>query len=113
MLAGLSIFVAPQLLDTVARYGTTATGLYAAAAVRVGIGLLVLKVASMSRAPRTLRVAGGILVLAGIATAFMSVELARSLADWFLALGPTVIRLCAVVVLTAGASFAYAVTPRP
>jgi len=80
----------------------TPTGLYLVAALRIGIGLVLLAAASASRTPNALRVVGGVILLAGIATAFMRVGYARAALDWFTAQGPSFIRMPFLVVIAVG-----------
>ena len=55
VVVGLVGVFAPDRLMTVGRYVVTPVGLYAIAALRVGIGLVLMLVAPVSRAPKTLR----------------------------------------------------------
>jgi len=81
----------------------TPTGLYAAAALRMIVGIVLVAAASSSRMPNTLRVTGGIIALAGLATAFVSVDRVRAVLDWLAAQGPTFVRLPFIIVTAIGA----------
>ncbi len=90
----------------------TPVGLYVVAVVRVAIGLLLIRVAPASRTPRTLRVLGVIVVVAGLLTPLIGAR-ARAILDWWAALGPAYLRLPAVIALAFGAFVIYAVAGSP
>ena len=69
----------PDSLITIGRYVATPVGLYVIAAIRVAIGLVLMLVAPTSRVPRTLRVVGAIVVVAGLATPLFGVERTRAI----------------------------------
>jgi hypothetical protein len=72
----------PDSLMTIGRYVVTPVGLYAIAALRVGIGLVLMLVAPISRVPRTLRVLGAAVRVEGLATPLFGVERTRAILDW-------------------------------
>jgi hypothetical protein len=117
-IAILMIFLAltgvfwPEGLARVGHYSFTRTGLYVVAIIRLVIGLVFFLAAPASRAPRTLRVIGVIVCIAGVATALLTVERAQALLDWWSAHGLGFIRVAAVVVLGVGSFIAYATAPR-
>jgi hypothetical protein len=111
-LIGLTGVVSPETLASLGRHALTPTGLLIVAAVRIGIGIILLLVASASRAPRTLRVFGIIVIIAGVATPFFGVEHSRRVMDWWLAQGFVWARLHAGIALVLGGFLAYAVAPR-
>jgi hypothetical protein len=78
---------------------------------RVAIGLLLLTVASASRAPKTLRVVGAFAVIAGISTPFLGVARVQAIMDWFSQEGSGFLRLLAILALTVGGLVAYACAP--
>jgi hypothetical protein len=80
----------------------TATGLHVAAALRIIVGIVLVAAASSSRMPNTLRITGGIIILTGLATAFIGVDRARAVLDWLAAQGPAFIRLPFIVVMAIG-----------
>ena len=110
-LVGITGMAAPQFLFLLATYGVTPAGLYVAAVLRVCIGLLLLGVARVSRAPKALRVFGVLLVMAGVATALLGVRRANDLLVWWFGLGSPVHRLSGAVALVAGVLLFYAVAP--
>jgi hypothetical protein len=103
--------LAPSGLVWIARHSITPVDLYVIAAIRVSFGVLLLSVASASRAPRTLRVFAFIPLLAGIATPFVGVERAPAIIEWWSHQGSAVVRLTAVLLLALGGFFAYACAP--
>ena len=106
---GMAGVMAPDSLVTVGRYVITPVGLYAVAALRVGIGLVLMLVAPISRAPKTLRAIGAVVLVAGLATPSFGVERARAVLDWEVSQGTALIRIGAALVLTIGAFLAFAV----
>jgi hypothetical protein len=78
VIIGTEGIVSPDSLTTVRRlYFATPVGLYAAGALRVGMGLVLILAASSSRGPRTLRALGAIVCLQGIAAAVFGVDRAQ------------------------------------
>ena len=69
MAVGAVGVVAPSGLVWVAEHSVTSGAFYVIATARVAFGLVLISVASVSRAPRTLRVLGYLILIAGIATA--------------------------------------------
>jgi hypothetical protein len=102
--------VAPDRLMSVARYVVTPVGLYAIAALRVGIGVVLMLVAPISRAPKTLRVFGAFVLIAGLATPLFGVERARAIVDWEATQGTALVRIGAGLALVIGGLIAFAVT---
>ena len=98
-LIGLTGVFAPDRLMTISQYSVTPVWIYLAAALRIGIGLVLARVAPVSRAPKTLRIFGVIAVIAGVTT----------LLEWWSAQGPAFIRLWAGLPLVLGGFIAYAI----
>jgi hypothetical protein len=106
--------LAPSGLVWIAHHFVTSGAFYAVAAVRVAFGLVLISVASASRAPKALRVLGYIVLISGIATALMGLvgmERARAIIEWWLQQGSGVIRLTGILVLALGGFVAYACAP--
>jgi hypothetical protein len=104
----------PSSLVWIARHVVTPGGFYIIATVRVAFGLVLISVASVSRAPKTLRVLGYIILIAGITAALMgllAIERARTITEWWLHQGSGAVRLTGVYVLTIGGFIAYACAP--
>jgi len=110
LVVGLIGVVAPAALLRVADYATTPIGLYAAAAIRIGIGIVLILVAPSTRAPKLIRVFGGIAIAAGVITAVLGVDRARAIVTWETAQGTTLIRLSAVLAVVFGGYLVFAVT---
>lgn len=110
-LIGLTGVVAPDRLMAIAQYTVTPVGIYVAAALRIGIGLLLARVARFSRAPKTLRILGVIAVIGGVATLFLGTERAQAILEWSSAQGDAFVRLGAGLALVLGGFIAYAVAP--
>ena len=105
--------VYPEVLVGLVRvFLETPTGLYAAAGIRIVSGVALIFAAPPSRAPRTLRVLGAIVIVAGLRLPVVGVEGLRSRVEWFSALDPGFLRIYAVFVLGLSALLAYALVPR-
>ena len=115
----IGAFGAVGLLDPsgtvwLARQFVTHGHFHAIAAVRIAFGLVLISVSSTSRAPKTLRVLGGVLVILGIAAAcagLAGIERARAAIAWWTQQSPIVLRLTAVVLLALGAFVTFACAP--
>jgi len=83
-------------------------------AIRIAFGLILFSVASASRAPRTLRVLGAVVLIAGISTiltAFLAMPSARNMIESWTHQGNTLCRLSGIVILALGSFIAYACAP--
>jgi hypothetical protein len=112
---GAAGIIAPSCLAWIAEHFVSSGAFYIIATVRVAFGLVLISVATVSRAPRALRVLGYLIVIAGITTALMglaAIERARAIIDWWLQQGSGVVRLTGVVVLTLGGFVAWACSAR-
>ncbi|MGZ8843975.1 MAG: hypothetical protein ACXW18_09960 [Pyrinomonadaceae bacterium] len=112
ILLGVTGLVAPHLFFSAAEYTATPGGLYAVAAIRLAIGIILLFAAKGSRFPRTLRVFGVLALIGGIATLFLGTGRAREIADWAIANGTIVIRAFGLFAIAVGSFIAYAVNTR-
>jgi hypothetical protein len=108
-LIGLIGIVAPDRLVTMGAYFVTPVGIYAAAVLRIVIGLVLAWVAPVSRTPKTLRIFGVLAVIVGVTTLFLGTEHARAILEWWLAQGPAFIRLWAALPLVVGGFLVYVV----
>jgi hypothetical protein len=100
-------FATPGLRLSLERSVITPTGLYAIAALRIAIGLVFVLAAPASRAPRTLRVLGLIVIIVGLTTPWFGVARARAVLDWFASAGPLLMRLDASVGMALGSLLLY------
>jgi hypothetical protein len=108
---GVVGILAPSGVVWITQHFVTSGAFYVVATVRVAFGLALISVASTSRAPKTLRVLGCVIVIAGIATALtglLGIGRARAIIEWWLEQGPGVVRLTGVLVLALGGFVAYA-----
>jgi sugar phosphate permease len=111
IIVGIAGLVSPDSVTTVRRlYFATPLGLYAAAAVRVAMGIAVILCASVSRAPKTLRALGAVVCLQGLAATLLGPERARTILEWESIQGPAILRAGAAVALATGGFLAFAVT---
>jgi cell division protein FtsW (lipid II flippase) len=94
-------------------YFATPSRFYAAGAVRIAMGLVVILAASRSRRPRTLRALGAVMCLQAISATVLGIERARAVMEWEAMQGDALLRAGAVVALAAGGFIAFAVAKRP
>ena len=114
ILAGAISFAAPDLRLSLERSVMTPAGLYAIAGLRIAIGLVFVLAARASRAPRTLRVLGLIVIIAGLSTPWFGVARARAVVNWLANTGPWLMRLFALIGMALGGLLIYAFrTPTP
>ena len=99
----------PRGLLLAASHFATPGGLYIAAGLRVGIGLVLLLAARGSLTPNLLRVLGVLAFVGGLATPLVGVERVRAILDWCSHQGPIILRLGAAFALALGSFIAYAV----
>jgi hypothetical protein len=109
---GLTGVLWPEGLMQVATYSFSRGGLYVVAGARVILGGLLFFAASATRTPKTVRVIGLVVLIAGIATALISPERADLMKDWLLARGPDTLRIAACFPLAAGIFFAWTTLSR-
>ena len=102
ILLGLAGVLWPEGLMQLAVYSFTRSGIYVAAAVRILLGALLFFSAKATRTPKTIRVVGLIILVAGIATALIPADRAQSMKDWWLAHGPDTVRIVACFPLVVG-----------
>lgn len=107
ILVGAIGFAAPDLRLSLLRLLMTPAGLYAITAVRIAAGLVLVFLAPASRAPRTLRVLGVLVIVAGLMTPWFGIARSRAVLSWF-AGAPSMMRLDAVVAIAAGGFLVYA-----
>ena len=108
---GIVGLVSPESGTAVRRlYFATPVGLYAAAAVRVAMGLVVILCAPASRAPKILRVLGALMCLQGLAATLFGPDRARAILEWESMQGAAVLRAGAAVAIAGWGFIAFAVT---
>jgi hypothetical protein len=102
VLFGLTGVLWPEGVTQVAKYSVNSTGLYVVAAVRIILGALLFIGARATRMPKTLRVIGILIFLAGVSMLFMSVQRVQAIVDALLAHGAEFFRVAACLPLIAG-----------
>ena len=108
---GIVGLVSPDSGTTVRRlYFATPVGLYAAGAVRLAMGLVVILCAPASRAPKTLRALGAVMCMQALAATLLGPGRARAVLEWEAMQGTALLRVGAAVALAAGCFVAFAVT---
>jgi hypothetical protein len=113
MAVGMVGVFTPDSLLAVGRYVVTPGGLYAVAALRIGIGLVLMLAARITRAPRTFRALGAFVIVAGLATPLFGVERSRAILDWEATHGTALIRVGAGLGVILGGFIAFAVATGP
>jgi len=108
---GLVGLINPPTILAVGQAVATPAGLYVVAALRIGIGLVLLLAASASRMPRTLRIGGVVVMLAGVATPIFGVDRSHAVLDWMSGQGSALIRGDAIVAMAVGVFIIYAIGP--
>jgi len=103
---------APSALFEVARSLQSPSALYVLAALRVALGAILIWAAPDSRAPRTLRIVGVLIIVAGVATPFFGVERSRAVFDWWSTQGTFFARAWPSTAVIFGLFVAYAALPR-
>ncbi|MGH7590624.1 MAG: hypothetical protein ACREOE_00175 [Gemmatimonadales bacterium] len=114
MVLGAGGIVHPSGLVSLTGHFRTSGAFYAVAVGRIAVGLAMVRAAPGSRLPGALRVAGYLVVVAGVASALIglvAVERADALIQWWAGLGLGVVRFTGVVMIGVGAFIAYASVP--
>ena len=106
---GVTGLFMPDTLLSLVSVVLTPNGLYAMGALRVGIGLVLMLVARVSRAPKTLRTLGAVVFVAGLATPFFGVDRARAIFDQATQTS-ALIRIAAALAVLGGGFIGFAVT---
>jgi len=113
MILGAIGLFAPQRLFALAQFATTPTGVYVLAGFRLGVGLILLGVASRSRFPTILRVLGLLVIVGAFATLALGSDRARMIVDWISNQGTLLLRGLGVFALALGSFLTYALAGRP
>ena len=103
--------VSPMRLLNIVRHFQSPAGIYAAAALRIILGLALFFAAPTSRAPGIVRIVGIITLVVGLITPLFGLERFRRLLHWWSARGPAFMRIWAGFALAFGLLLAYAVKP--
>lgn len=79
---GVAAAVAPDTVIASSRYMVSPVGIYAAAALRSGMGVALLLVARRSQARTILRIMGVALLIAGLTMPILGVDSAKARIEW-------------------------------
>ena len=105
--------VSPDSVTAVRRmYFAAPATLYAAAALRVAMGLVVMLAAPASRAPRMMGAMGAVMCLQGLTAIFLGHDRAGAVLEWESVQAAALLRAGAAVALASGIFMAFAVTGR-
>ena len=104
--------IRPEALVGIARHFETPAGLYAAAGLRILLGIALLLAAPTSRAPGVIRVVGAVVLVAGFVTPFFGPERARAIVEWLSSQGSFVMRAWAGFALALGCFLVWALLPK-
>ncbi len=111
---GLTGIIASDDAMTLRRlYFATPGRFYAAGAVRVAMGLVLILAASGSLWPRALRGMGALMCLQALAANLFGIERARAIMEWEATQGNALMRAGALVALASGCVIAFAILKRP
>ena len=114
VLLGSAIGVAaPDQLLPFERSLITPGDLDVIAALRIALGLVFILAARSSHAPRTLRVLGALVIIAGLTTPWFGVGRSLALLDWWAGAGRPLMRLAAAGAMAIGGFLVYAFRPPP
>lgn len=109
VLVGIVGMFAPERLVNFGRDVLTPGGIYAIAAFRIFVGLVLFLFAPASRWPKTLRAFGVIALVGGLVTPLVGADRSRAILEWESAQGTIWIRLGAGLALVLGGFLAFAV----
>ena len=111
---GVIGILAPSDPVWIAQHFVTSGAFYVIATVRIAFGLILISVASASRAPKALRVLGYGILIFGITTAvtgLVAIGRAQGTIEWWLQKGSDLVRFTSVLLLSLGGFVAYACAP--
>ena len=108
---GVIGLIRPETLVGIARHFETPAGLYAAAGLRLVLGIALIVAAPSSRAPAVVRLLGAVMCVAGLATPFFGPERAHAIVNWWSSQGPIVMRAWAGFALALGGFLVWALLP--
>jgi hypothetical protein len=104
---------APNTLMAFMESFIRATGaLFVIAALRVAMGIVLVRAAAASRTPQALRVLGVIILVSGLITPLVGIARAHAILDWWSAQGAAFTRGWSVFALALGGFIVYAVVPQ-
>jgi hypothetical protein len=108
---GIVGVVSPEYGTMVRRgYFATPITLYAAVALRLVMGLVVILAAPSSRAPGTIRALGAVMCLQALTATVLGPDHARAVMEWETMQGAALLRVGAALALAAGGFMVFALT---
>lgn len=111
IIVGIVGLISPDSVTTARRlYFATPVGLYAAGAVRVAMGLVVILSAPASRAPKTLGALGAVMCMQALAATLLGPDRARAVLEWETMQRTALLRVGAAVALATGCFLVFAVS---
>jgi len=113
LVQGLIGLAVPAVFAGIVRFMQTSPAIYAAAAVRVAVGSVLLQAAATSRLPIFLRILGGFILLGGLLTPFVGRQFAEVILGWWSSQGSALVRVFAAISLALGLVTGFAVAPGP
>jgi hypothetical protein len=109
IIVGIVGLVSPEYGTTVRRaYFAAPVTLYAAAALRLIMGLIVIRVAPVSRAPKTILAMGALMFVQGLTATVLGPSHARAVMEWETMQGTALLRVGAAVALATGVFMVFA-----
>jgi hypothetical protein len=103
--------VSPERLMSIVRQFQSQAGLYAAAILRMVLGVALFVAAPASRFPEVIRIVGIIIFVSGFFTPLFGLERFRRIFNWWSTRPPAFQRVWAAFALAFGLFLAYAVAP--
>jgi hypothetical protein len=111
IVVGIVGLISPDRGTTVRRlYFATPVRFYAAGAVRLAMGLVVILSATGSRAPKTLRALGGVMCMQALVATLLGPDRARAVLEWETMQRTALLRVGAAVALASGGFIAFAIS---
>ena len=113
-IAGLGMLgiVAPEAFLRSVAFFQVPPAIYLAAVNRTLIGIVLVRAAPASRAPKVLRVLGFVIAIGGLLTPFIGIWVGNAIIDWWSAWGTGMVRVWGGAGAAFGAFIIYAVAPR-
>jgi hypothetical protein len=109
---GVLGIAAPLVLLELGRSLQSAGAIYVVATLRVALGAILIWAAPDSRTPRTLRIIGVLIIVAGVITLFFDVDRSRAMLDWWSTQSSFFTRAWLTMAVIFGLFIAYAAAPR-
>lgn len=109
---GIRLFVDPLgLAEFLGRMQATSM-IYVVAVIRVGVGVLLIAAAPLSRTPVFFRVLGGLIAIGGLLTPFYGQRIGEAILGWWSSGGPMYIRIWAAIAVMLGIMIVVSAFPR-